>query len=102
MTVSEELFSRALKVVPGGVNSPVRAFRAVGGHPRFMVKGEGPYLTDADGKRYVDLPAPLHEVGALLEARAVHTGRSARNHLLALALTVTRDPTEIRRIVDTY
>src|SRR6478609_3443536 len=35
-----------------------------------------------NGKRYVDLPAPLHEVGALLEARAVHTGRSARNHLL--------------------
>ncbi len=55
MTVSEELFSRALKVVPGGVNSPVRAFRAVGGSPRFMVKGAGPYLTDADGKRYVDL-----------------------------------------------
>ncbi len=40
-----------------------------------------------NGKRYVDLPAPLHEVGALLEARAVHTGRSARNHLLAMAAT---------------
>ena len=40
-----------------------------------------------NGKRYLDLPAPLHEVGALLEARAVHTGRSARNHLLAMAAT---------------
>jgi ABC-2 type transport system ATP-binding protein len=40
-----------------------------------------------NGKRYVDLPAPLREVGAVLEARAVHTGRSARNHLLALAAT---------------
>ncbi len=55
MTASEELFARALKVVPGGVNSPVRAFRAVGGTPRFMTEGCGAYLTDADGKRYVDL-----------------------------------------------
>jgi glutamate-1-semialdehyde 2,1-aminomutase len=44
-------------MVPGGVNSPVRAFRAVGGTPRFMVRGEGPYLEDADGRRYVDLVA---------------------------------------------
>src|ERR1700710_3208980 len=50
-----ELFARAQTVVPGGVNSPVRAFRAVGGTPRFMVRGEGPYLFDADGRRYVDL-----------------------------------------------
>ncbi|HSP36395.1 MAG TPA: glutamate-1-semialdehyde 2,1-aminomutase [Frankiaceae bacterium] len=52
---SDELFARAQAVVPGGVNSPVRAFRAVGGTPRFMVRGEGPYLFDADGTRYVDL-----------------------------------------------
>src|SRR3954453_20100232 len=52
---SGALFERALAVVPGGVNSPVRAFRAVGGTPRFMVRGEGPYLFDADGTRYVDL-----------------------------------------------
>ena len=52
---SQELFDRALQVVPGGVNSPVRAFRAVGGTPRFMVSGAGPYLTDADGRDYVDL-----------------------------------------------
>lgn len=48
-------FDRARTLIPGGVNSPVRAFRAVGGTPRFMVRGEGPYLFDADGRRYVDL-----------------------------------------------
>ena len=52
---SQDLFDRARALVPGGVNSPVRAFRAVGGTPRFMVRGEGPYLFDADGRRYVDL-----------------------------------------------
>ncbi len=52
---SAELFARAGAVVPGGVNSPVRAFRSVGGTPRFMVSGSGAYLTDADGNRYVDL-----------------------------------------------
>jgi glutamate-1-semialdehyde 2,1-aminomutase len=52
---STALFHRARAVVPGGVNSPVRAFRGVGGTPRFMVRGEGPYLFDADGRRYVDL-----------------------------------------------
>jgi glutamate-1-semialdehyde 2,1-aminomutase len=53
--VSAALFDRAGRVIPGGVNSPVRAFRAVGGTPRFMVSGRGPYLTDADGRSYVDL-----------------------------------------------
>ena len=52
---SGDLFARALDVTPGGVNSPVRAFRAVGGTPRFMASGEGPYLTDVDGNTYVDL-----------------------------------------------
>ena len=53
--ISAELFERAQRVTPGGVNSPVRAFRAVGGTPRFMVSGSGPYLVDADGRQYVDL-----------------------------------------------
>ncbi|MFD6381069.1 glutamate-1-semialdehyde 2,1-aminomutase [Streptomyces albidoflavus] len=53
--VSQTLFDRAASVTPGGVNSPVRAFGAVGGTPRFMVSGTGPYLTDADGREYVDL-----------------------------------------------
>ncbi|MEV6347938.1 glutamate-1-semialdehyde 2,1-aminomutase [Actinoplanes sp. NPDC051851] len=52
---SQALFDRAQAIVPGGVNSPVRAFRAVGGTPRFMVSGSGAWLTDADGRRYVDL-----------------------------------------------
>ena len=53
--VSQQWFDRALSISPGGVNSPVRAFRAVGGTPRFMVRGEGAWLTDADGERFVDL-----------------------------------------------
>ncbi|HET9654187.1 MAG TPA: glutamate-1-semialdehyde 2,1-aminomutase [Kineosporiaceae bacterium] len=52
---SQALFDRALAVIPGGVNSPVRAFRAVGGTPRFMARGRGPYLYDVDGREYVDL-----------------------------------------------
>jgi glutamate-1-semialdehyde 2,1-aminomutase len=52
---SQALFDRARVIVPGGVNSPVRAFRAVGGTPRFMARGTGPWLFDADGRRYVDL-----------------------------------------------
>lgn len=52
---SQKLFDRAQVVTPGGVNSPVRAFRGVGGTPRFMVSGKGAYLTDADGREYVDL-----------------------------------------------
>ncbi|MFI5934796.1 glutamate-1-semialdehyde 2,1-aminomutase [Actinoplanes sp. NPDC051494] len=53
--VSQALFDRAQAIVPGGVNSPVRAFKSVGGTPRFMARGTGPWLFDADGRRYVDL-----------------------------------------------
>lgn len=55
MANNDELFERATSVTPGGVNSPVRAFGSVGGTPRFMVSGEGPYVTDASGNTYVDL-----------------------------------------------
>ena len=54
MSKNEDLFSRAQAIIPGGVNSPVRAFRSVGGTPRFITRGEGPYVWDADGKRYTD------------------------------------------------
>ncbi|RKT78912.1 glutamate-1-semialdehyde 2,1-aminomutase [Terracoccus luteus] len=54
-TASATLLDRASRVIPGGVNSPVRAFRAVGGTPRFIASATGPWLTDADGNRYVDL-----------------------------------------------
>jgi glutamate-1-semialdehyde 2,1-aminomutase len=77
---SRELFERAAAVIPGGVNSPVRAFGAVGGTPVFMSSGTGPYLVDTDGTEYVDLvcswgpmilghrhPAVLDAVRAALE-----------------------------------
>lgn len=56
MTTSRNdiLFERAKKLIPGGVNSPVRAFKAVGGTPRFVQRAQGPYFWDADGKRYID------------------------------------------------
>ncbi len=54
MSQNQVLFERAQRVIPGGVNSPVRAFRAVGGTPRFIQGGEGAYIIDADGKRYID------------------------------------------------
>ncbi len=54
MTRNEELFARAQRSIPGGVNLPVRAFRSVGGTPRFFTRGEGAYLWDADGTRYLD------------------------------------------------
>jgi glutamate-1-semialdehyde 2,1-aminomutase len=54
MTTNEELFVRAQRVIPGGVNSPVRAFRAVGGTPRFIQRAKGAYIFDAEGKKYID------------------------------------------------
>jgi glutamate-1-semialdehyde 2,1-aminomutase len=64
---SEELFERARRVIPGGVNSPVRAYRAVGGVPRFVARGEGAWIEDVDGKRSVDY---LQSWGALLFGHA--------------------------------
>lgn len=54
MKQSEKLFEQAQQHIPGGVNSPVRAFKAVGGTPPFIEKANGPYIYDADGKRYID------------------------------------------------
>jgi glutamate-1-semialdehyde 2,1-aminomutase len=54
MTTSAQLFKRATKHIPGGVNSPVRAFKAVGGTPIFIERSEGPYIFDCEGKRYID------------------------------------------------
>jgi glutamate-1-semialdehyde 2,1-aminomutase len=73
---STALFGRAQAVTPGGVNSPVRAFQAVGGTPRFVVRGNGPFVHDADGREYVDLVCswgPLllgHAHPAVIEAVA--------------------------------
>jgi glutamate-1-semialdehyde 2,1-aminomutase len=80
---SLELERRAEEYFPGGVNSPVRAFRAVGGHPPFLVRAEGAYLFDADGNRYVDLfgswgPMILgHAFPPVVEAIREAAGRGA-------------------------
>jgi glutamate-1-semialdehyde 2,1-aminomutase len=83
-TSNQALFERAQRVIPGGVNSPVRAFRAVGGTPRFIARAQGPYFWDAEGRRYFDYigswgPMILgHGHPAVLEAvhRAVDEGLS--------------------------
>ncbi|HEY2403043.1 MAG TPA: glutamate-1-semialdehyde 2,1-aminomutase [Steroidobacteraceae bacterium] len=64
---SEQLYERATKVIPGGVNSPVRAFKAVGGTPLFVQRGEGQHLIDADGRQYLDL---VNSWGALILGHA--------------------------------
>jgi glutamate-1-semialdehyde 2,1-aminomutase len=67
VTRSDDLFERARAVIPGGVNSPVRAFGAVGGDPLFIAGGDGAWIEDADGRRYVDL---VQSWGALLFGHA--------------------------------
>jgi glutamate-1-semialdehyde 2,1-aminomutase len=67
VTLSEDLFNRAREVIPGGVDSPVRAFGAVGGTPVVLERGDGAYVWDADGNRYVDL---VQSWGALLFGHA--------------------------------
>ncbi len=108
---SADLFERAQTVTPGGVNSPVRAFRAVGGTPRFMVRGEGPYLWDADDRQYVDLvcswgPMILgHRHPVVLEAveRAVSRGFTfgtpGPGEVELAELIVGRTPVEQVRLV---
>jgi glutamate-1-semialdehyde 2,1-aminomutase len=83
-TKSEQLFERAQRLIPGGVNSPVRAFRSVGGNPPFIARGEGSHIFDADGNEYIDYVGswgPLllgHRHPAILTAleRALATGTS--------------------------
>src|SRR5579872_456359 len=53
-THSAELFRRAQEIIPGGVNSPVRAFRSVGGQPVFIAQGQGSHIIDVDGNEYID------------------------------------------------
>src|SRR5688572_3037678 len=78
---STQLFEEARRVIPGGVSSPVRAFKGVGGTPRFIERGEGPYLYDVDGNRYIDYVlswGPLilgHAHPAVVEAIVNQAGR---------------------------
>ena len=64
---NESLFARACDVIPGGVNSPVRAFRAVGGTPYFVARGQGAHVWDVEGRRYVDL---VQSYGAIIAGHA--------------------------------
>jgi len=109
---SEALFDRARAIVPGGVNSPVRAFRAVGGTPRFMVRGTGPWLYDADDRRYLDLVCswgPLihgHAHPAIVEAvqaaaaRGTSFGTPTAGEVELAAEIVARTPVEQVRLVN--
>jgi glutamate-1-semialdehyde 2,1-aminomutase len=109
---SGEFFSRACAVIPGGVNSPVRAFGAVGGTPVFMASGRGPYLTDVDGRTYVDLVCswgPMILGHAHPEVTAAVTQAAARGTSFGTATPgevelaeeiVTRAPVEKVRLVN--
>jgi glutamate-1-semialdehyde 2,1-aminomutase len=108
---SARLFDRAREVVPGGVNSPVRAFGAVGGNPVFMASGSGPYLTDVDGHRYVDLvcswgPMILgHACAPVVDAvrdaalRGTSFGTATENEVLLAEELVSRAPVDQVRLV---
>lgn len=113
VAASAQLFSDACAVIPGGVNSPVRAFTAVGGTPRFITEAKGCWLTDADGNRYVDLvcswgPMILgHAHPAVVDAvaRAAATGLSfgaptPRETELATAIIDRVAPVELLRFVN--
>jgi glutamate-1-semialdehyde 2,1-aminomutase len=109
---SDQLFKRALAVTPGGVNSPVRAFGSVGGTPRFMVRGSGPYLYDADGASYVDLvcswgplllghahPAVVSAVSAALSS-GTSFGAATPGEVALAEEMVARTPAEQVRLVN--
>ena len=67
--LSQQAFLAAQKVIPGGVNSPVRAFRGVGGTPRFIARAEGAFIFDVDGRRYIDYVGSFGPVSAHLARR---------------------------------
>src|ERR1700729_12724 len=109
---SAELFARAVEVTPGGVNSPVRAFGPVGGVPRFIERGAGPYLFDVDGRQYVDLvcswgpmilghahPSVVAAVSAAL-ARGTSFGAATPGEVELAAEIIARAPVEQVRLVN--
>ena len=110
-TASAALFARAQAVTPGGVNSPVRAFNAVGGTPRFIERAQGPYLFDVDGTEYVDLvcswgpmllghahPQVLDAVRAAA-ARGTSYGTPTRAEVELAEAIVARTPVDRVRLV---
>jgi len=109
MPSSQELFERALKVIPGGVNSPVRAFRAVGGTPVFFAQGSGSRLRDVEGREYIDCVGswgPLilgHAHPEVIEAVAAAARRGATfgaptEAEVELAELITRRVPSIERV----
>lgn len=110
---SEQLFVRAQQVIPGGVNSPVRAFGSVGGTPRFMARGQGAYLFDVDGNRYTDYvcswgplilghahPDVLGAARAALERGSSFGAPTAAEVVLAEEITAAHPTAEQVRLVN--
>jgi len=110
---SEQLLARAQKIIPGGVNSPVRAFRGVGGSPRFIHHGEGCRFFDVDGNAYIDyvcswgplilghrFPAVLDAIGEVLEVGTSFGAPTEREILLAEALQDAVPSLEMVRLVN--
>jgi glutamate-1-semialdehyde 2,1-aminomutase len=90
MTTNDELFARAQAVIPGGVDSPVRAYGSVGGTPRFS-RAAGAYVTDAEGRRYIDLVASW---GPAPRARPPRGRRRRRPRRRARTVVRGADPAE--------
>jgi len=110
---SEALFERAQKSIPGGVNSPVRAFRGVGGKPLFIARGEGSHIFDADGNEYSDYvgswgplllghrhPAILHAIESALRRGTSFGAPTEREVELAEAIHEAMPPVEMVRLVN--
>jgi glutamate-1-semialdehyde 2,1-aminomutase len=110
---SQALLERALQVIPGGVNSPVRAFRGVGGTPRFIERGEGSRIYDADGNEYIDYvgswgplllghrhPAILHALQAALETGTSFGAPTEREILMAERIRQAMPSMEMVRLVN--
>ena len=109
---SQQMYDRAREVIPGGVSSPVRAFRAVGGVPRFIARGAGPRLIDVDGNEYIDYvlswgalalghahPAVIHAVAAQLEAGSTFGAPTELETQLAEAIVAAMPAVEMVRFV---
>jgi glutamate-1-semialdehyde 2,1-aminomutase len=100
---SDELFERACRVIPGGVNSPVRAFRAVGGTPLFIQRASGQHLVDADGRTYLDL---VNSWGALILGHAhpavVAAINKASQHGTTFGAPCAAEVELAERLVDSY
>ncbi len=97
--ISEELFQRAQHSIPGGVNSPVRAFRAVGGNPRFMVSAKGPYMFDEDGNRYIEF---INSWGPMILGHAAEVVQEAVQKAIPNSLSFgapTRKEIEIAELI---